>query len=250
VDWTKRTAREPLVLLLTILALAAGAESQSLSPPIAQYRGKANGMLELRNNGDTPLAALLELRGFSVDRQGTVRYGPLAPGVSVQLGASSFIIPPHQVHYVFYKASVPRLPAWFAIINTLAQAAPVTRGIRINIILPHFAYIYQKSKLHKDDVLVRVLPEDAAGRYALEVQNVSKKLGRAKEVRAKGFRDDLAYGSFPLFPGETRRVSLQGRNPSQRARLRIQFEDGFHVDESLPAGPAGKPVGETAAAHS
>lgn len=246
----KRTVREALLGWLTILALAAGAEGQSLSPPIAEYRVKANGMLELRNNGDAPLAAVLELRGFSVDRQGSLRYGPLAPGVSVQLGANSFTIPPHQGHYVFYKASAMRLPAWFAIINTLAQAAPVTRGIRINIILPHFAYIYQKSKLRKDDLMVRVLPGDKSGEYALEVQNVSEKLGRVKQVQAKGFEVNSVYGGFPLFPGETRRVSLQGRNPSQRARLRIQFEDGFHLDESLPGGPAGEPGGETVAAHS
>ena len=118
---------------LGLFWVAAG-RAHTLSPPIAEYRQKADGMLTLGNNGDTSLVALLEVRTFSVDDDGNLLYRPPDPGIRVQWGSDSFLIPPHQVHYMFYKATRERAPCWFAIINNLTAANRVTSGLRINIV--------------------------------------------------------------------------------------------------------------------
>lgn len=231
----KEKGRDALVAWLWILSTSVLAAAQTLSPPIAEYRRKANGVLELRNNGDTPLATILELRGFAVDAQGNMKYVPLDPGITVELGSNSFTIPPHQAHYVFYKASSALLPAWFAIMNTMTQATPASGGMRINIVLPHLVYLYQKPKLKKQDVRVRIFPGNEAGEYGLEFENLSGKMGRVGGVDCRGFEVNQTYGGFPLFPHQTRRLSLKTGAPSDRARFRIRFEDGFRLEESVPA---------------
>jgi hypothetical protein len=215
----------------------AFAHAQTLSPPIAEYRAKANGVLELRNDGDTPLAAILELRGFAVNENLDLRFGPIDPAIQVELGASSFVIPPHQTHYVFYKASAKNLPAWFIINNTLTQAKPVDKGVRINFVLPHLVYVYQKEKLRRVDILVRALPSDEAGEYLLEIENTSPKLGRIKSIQAKGFSHEAEHGGFPLFPRETRRILVKAGEASRQSHFQIQFEDGFRLDEKLQSAP-------------
>jgi hypothetical protein len=215
----------------------ASAHAQTLSPPIAEYREKASGVLELRNDGDTPLAAILELHGFSVNQGLDVHFGPIDPAIQVDLGASSFVIPPHQTHYVFYKASAKNLPAWFIINNTLTQAKPVDQGVRINFILPHLVYVYQKQKLIKDDVKVRVFPAAVPGDYVLEFENTSPKLGRIRSIQAKGFSHEAEHGGFPLFPRETRQILVKAGEASLQSHFQIQFEDGFRLDEKLQTSP-------------
>jgi hypothetical protein len=222
----------------------APAFAQTLSPPIAEYREKVNGFLELRNDGNTPLAAILEVRGFSVDKDLDLRFGPIDPDVQVELGGSSFVIPPHQTHYVFYKVSARSLPAWFIINNTLTQAKPVDQGVRISFVLPHLVYVYQKRKLRKEDVLVRVFPAQKAGDYVVEFENTSEKLGRIQSIHAKDFSREGEHGGFPLFPNETRRVVMTAGETSARSYFRVQFDDGFHVDEK----PQGLPPTTTVAA--
>lgn len=211
----------------------AVAHSQTLSPPIAEYREKANGVLELRNDGDTPLAAVLELRGFSVNKDLDLQVGPIDPDLQVELGASSFVIPPHQTHYVFYKASARSLPAWFIINNTLTQAKPLDQGVRISFVLPHLVYVYQKQKLRREDVRVRAFPAPTGGDYVVEFENTSGKLGRIQSIHAKGFSGEGEHGGFPLFPHEIRQVLVKAGENLAQAYFRIQFDDGFHVDEKI-----------------
>ena len=224
-----------LIQLCCFCLAATGVCAQTLSPPIAEYRGKASGVLELRNDGDSPLAAILELRGFSVDQDLDLQFRRMDPGIQVDLGASSFVIPPHQTHYVFYKASAKILPAWFIINNTLTQAKPVDAGVRINFILPHIVYVYQKQKLTRDDVKARAFPAPTPGEYLVEFENTSPKLGRVKGIQAKGFSREAEHGGFPLFPGETRRILMKAGDASAQSRFQIQFDDGFRLDEKPEA---------------
>jgi P pilus assembly chaperone PapD len=55
-----------LVLCLNLIAGWSVAQT-TLSPPRAEYFGQANGTFELRNDGDRPLAVMLEVRGFTFD---------------------------------------------------------------------------------------------------------------------------------------------------------------------------------------
>jgi hypothetical protein len=204
------------LLLATCVWFAVTGVAQTVSPPVAEYRNKANGMFELRNDGDAPLAAILEVHGFTVDEHGQIMPQALDPALKVELGSNSFVIPPHQAHYVFYKASCSSPQAWFSIQSTLTKAASAPGQMRINFVLPHVVYIYQKQKLKKEDVSVH-----------------SDKLSRVETVTGQGFEKPVEAGGFPIFPQKTRQVVLDGGTPGAGAKVRISFEDGFSVQVPL-----------------
>jgi hypothetical protein len=210
------------------LLLAVSAMGQTVSPPIAEYRGKASGMVELRNDGDEPLAAILEVRGFQVDEQGALLYVPLDPKIKVDLGANSFVIPPHQSHFVFYKASSDQAACWFAILSTLTRATNEAGKMRINFILPHVVYVYQKSKLKRSDLNVSLNPAPD-GSYALEIANLSEKLGRVQSIDVSGFEKDLSLGGIPVFPAKKRFVDVNAGPKKTNPKVNVVFEDGFSI---------------------
>ena len=188
--------------------------AQSVAPPIAEYRGaKADGMFTIENGADYPMAVVLETKSFSVDDHGQVQYRKLDPGIEIKMGASSFVLGAHDSRMIFYKATCPSAPASISIVPTMTKAGAIN-GVRINFILPHMIYLYQKEKLQQSDIKVQL----ADG--VLRIQNLSDKLGRVQGVQAS--KQDL--GGFPLFPGQTRQVPMTGE------RARVTFEDGFKVD--------------------
>jgi hypothetical protein len=158
------------------------------------------------------MAVVLETRSFTVDEHGQVQYRSLDAGIQIQMGASSFVLRPHDRRMIFYKASFPSAPVSFSIIPTMTKAVAVT-GVRINYILPHMIYVYQKEKLQRSDINVKL--EDGV----LHVQNLSRKLGRVIAVQAS--KEEL--GGFPLFPGQTRDLPVGGD------RANVTFEDGFKI---------------------
>ena len=208
------TTQLKLVTAVWIATLLTGvAMAQSIAPPIAEYRGeKIDGMFELQNGNDYPMAVVLETKSFTVDDHGVVIYRPLDPGIRVSMGSSSFVINAHDSRMVFYKAVVASLPAAFSIVPTLSKASAST-GMRINYMLPHMIYAYQKNQLQKADV--RVSTDGAV----LHIENLSQKLGRVKSVAAAGG----PRGGFPLFPGQTRDV------PIEQGKVHVTFGDGFTI---------------------
>jgi hypothetical protein len=200
-------------LILFLLLFCGGCFAQAIAPPIAEFRGnKVDGMIEVQNGADYPMAAVVEVRSFEVDGKGEVHYRPLDKDIQVSLGANSFIVAPHDTHMVFYKALVPTAPRSFSIITTMTKAGPLT-GVRLNFMLPHMIYIYQKEKLSKGDIHV----EFSGG--SVHIQNLSQKLGRVSGVQAS----KQGYGAFPIYPGQTREV------PASGDKVVVSFEDGFKV---------------------
>ena len=122
------TTQIKLITAAWLAVLATGvAMAQSIAPPVAEYRGtKIDGMFELQNSNDYPMAVVLETKSFSIDEHGVVVYRPLDKGISVSLGASSFVINAHDSRMVFYKAIVPSVPASFSIIPTMTKASKTT----------------------------------------------------------------------------------------------------------------------------
>lgn len=229
-----RNSFHRLALLVAVsVVFGVTGVAQTVAPPVAEYRNKANGMFELRNDGDTPLAAILELHSFAVDEAGTLTYQALDPKLKVELGSNSFVIPPHQSHFVFYKASTTGDQAWFTILSTMTKAASAPGQMRINFILPHVVYIYQKQKLKKEDVSVRFVHGSSPGQYTLEIENHSGKLSRVESVIGQGFEKSIEAGGFPIFPEKKRHVVLDGGNPSADAKVKVSFEDGFSVQVPL-----------------
>ncbi len=217
---------------LLFLAAIPGV-GQSVAPPIAEYRGKADGMYELKNDGDAAMAVILEVHGFTVDENGNLGYASLDPQVKVELKESSFVIPPHESHYVFYKAQGERANGWFTILSSMTRAVPVRNQMRINFVLPHVVYLYQKKRLKKEDVAVRVLKGDKEGEYLVEVENHTDKLGRVEGISTQGFEEKAENGGFPVFPNYTRRLILQLGEPSGKSSVTVSFEDGFSITTSL-----------------
>jgi hypothetical protein len=186
-------------------------------------------MFELRNDGDTPLAAILEVQGFEVDQDGNLKYKAVDTDLNVVMGSNSFIIPPHQTHMVFYKALSKKPQAWFTILSTLTKAATNRQQMRINFVLPHVVYLYQKQKLKKEDVAVSVTPGSKPGEFQLEFQNRTDKLSRVESVNWRGFEKNGESGGFPVFPKAKRFVRFQAGSPSSDANVKVSFEDGFSV---------------------
>lgn len=210
--------------------LSAVGVGQTITPPIAEYRGKAQGMFELRNDGDVPLAGIVELQGFTVDQEGNLTYQPISDSIKVEMGTNSFVIPAHQSHMVFYKVSTAKPYAWFTVLSTLTKAASDRTQMRINFVLPHIVYLYQKQKLKKEDVSVTVSRGAKEGEYSVQVQNQSDKLGRVENVSWKGFENSNESGGFPVFPQATRRVTLETGAVKKNATVKVNFQDGFSVE--------------------
>jgi hypothetical protein len=199
---------------ICFILLSVGLMAQSIAPPIAEYRGnKAEGMFEVRNNTDDSMAVVLATQSFIVNEHGIVQYRPLDKGIQIKMGASSFVLRPHDNRIIFYKASFPISPASFSIIATVTKAKQ-TEGVRINYILPHMIYVYQKETLGKSDIKLDVIDN------VLHIHNLSHKFGRVSTVQ---FNKEES-GSFPLYPGQTRDVPVTGNKVS------VRFEDGFKVE--------------------
>jgi hypothetical protein len=196
------------------LLMIGGAVAQSIAPPVAEFRGnKVDGMVEVANNADFPMAIMLETRSFEVDADGGVRYRPLDSDIQLKMGSSSFILRPHDTRFIFYKAIIPTAPASFSIVVSMTQATTV-KGVRLNYILPHMIYVYQKDKLEKTDIVAQL--RDGI----LHLENVSQKLGRVAGVN--GGKQEV--GAFPLYPRQARDIHVDA------PKVTVRFEDGFKID--------------------
>lgn len=225
---TTRTRFAIIGAILLVFVSAISSMGQTVSPPIAEYRGKASGMVELRNDGDSPLAAILEVKGFTVDERGVLLYTPLDPKIVVEFGASSFVIPPHQSHYVFYKTRSELPSYWFAFLSTLTRANSDRHQMKVNFILPHVVYVYQKPKLKRADVNVALL-QGEDGSLRLQITNQSPKLARVQSVETHGFENNVVLGGVPIFPEKQRFVQFNAGQHNSKARVEVVFEDGFTV---------------------
>jgi hypothetical protein len=216
-----------LFSILMLGSVLAGA--QTIVPPIAEYRGKIQGAFELRNDSDSPMAVILEAHSFAVTPEGSMTYQPISSDLQLEMGNTSFVIAPGDTHQVFYKAKSAQKSAWFIITSTMTRAVPIRGQMRINLVLPHVVYLYQKDRLKAKDVSVKL--DAAEGTVqTLEVVNNSEKLSRLALVECKGFEKDTQTGGVPIFPGAKRFLRIDCGAPRNDARLRVEFQDGFSLD--------------------
>ncbi len=223
-------------MAMIAVIMAVSAFSQTIMPPIAEYHKRADGVVELRNDSDDPMAVIVEVKGFQVDENGGMRYVPLDPSVKVEFGSNSFIIPPHQSHMVFYKSDSKKTPYWFAILNTFTKAAPVKGTFRVNMILPHIVYVYQKQSLKKKDIELALTPGQKPDTYRLQIKNLTDKAGRVQGVDCKDFEKKYEGGGLPVFPNQSRYLTLDtGRPNGAKAHCTVTFEQGFSLNVSPSA---------------
>lgn len=223
-----------LILALLLLALPARMQAQSVSPPIAQYKGqKARGSFVLSNQTLYPLTVVLQPRGFVVNEDGDLADTPLDTArVRLKLSATSFRLQPRQSYTVFYEATADTVPYWFNIWSGIT-GAKTDGGINLRIELPHVVYLNQKERLRQEDVAIRSVRYVAGEHVAIvELENTSMRLGRAEVITlgAEKAKNQEAAG-FPLFPGSVRRVRVPWPDSIPPARVEVKF-DGFRLSST------------------
>lgn len=207
------SARSKLACLALLFGGVMGF-GQTITPPIAEFRGfKAEDSFRIDNKTSQPMLVVLEVKGFTVNDAGKVIYSRLPSTMRVDIGASSFVIPPNDSHTVYYKAIATESPASFSILPTMTPMIQ-SKGVRMNFCIPHMVYLYQKAKLAKSDISVAIRERKVV------IENTSKKLGRVESIHAGP--DELE--GFPIYPGQTRELAIK----SDKAT--VHFEDGFKLE--------------------
>ena len=210
---------------LACLAAPRALVAQTVSPPIAEYQGRARSSFQLINSTIFPLSVVLDVHGFSVTEQGEVQEAPLDTAkVRVKLSAMSFRIPPRQTYTVFYEATADSVPAWFNIVSAMT-GAKTENGLNVRILLPHVVYLNQKAPLRKEQVVVRAVEVDtAAGKLRLQLQNLGPNLGRVQQVTAGAGKTTSPPGAgFPLFPYMLRWTEVDWPDRVAPERVTVRF---------------------------
>lgn len=103
--------------------------AQGITPPFVESRGgnKVDGMFEIQNSADYPMATMIEVKSFVVDDEG-LKFRPLDPGIQVKLGSNSFVLKAHDSRMVFYKVTFPAAPVSFSILTTMTKAGSRNAG--------------------------------------------------------------------------------------------------------------------------
>lgn len=222
-----------LALLATTLPPLA-AHAQSVSPPIAQYKGnKARGSFVLSNQTLYPLTVVLQPRGFEVNADGDLADLELdTTRIQLKLSSTSFRLQPRQSYTVFYEVAADSVPTWFNIWSGVT-GAKTEGGINLRIELPHVVYLNQKERLREEDIAIRSVRYDPAGHIAVvEMENLSPRLGRAETVTLSVERGPKAEAAgFPMFPGSIRRVRVPWADSIPPGRAEVRF-DGFRLTTS------------------
>jgi hypothetical protein len=222
--------------------------AQSVSPPIAEYQGKARSSFRLSNPSIFPLTVVLEPRGFTVTVDGEVLDVPLDTSrIRIKLSEMSFRIPPRGARTVFYEASSDSLPTWFNILSALS-GAKTESGLNVRILLPHVVYLNQKQALRKTDVAIRAFEFDSARKTArVLLENLSPNLGRVYQTTVGDGHTVSQPGSgFPLLPRKQRwaEVAWDASTPPNRIMLRFSR---FSLDTVLTPAAARRVSNPTAA---
>ena len=199
--------------------------AQTVSPVIEQYKGKAEGKIALTNNTLTPAAVVLEVRSFSVSPDGNGVYRPLDPEIHVDLSSMSFRIDPGQTYYVFYKAKVDKLPAWFTIYSTFS-AVKRTSAPYVRILLPHTVYIYSKKPHEKEDTVdvKQAVYFSKTNRIVCDIANNSPDLERVGEMLISSGSNTITSPGFPLLPGSKRHLEVDWKETDPPRMVILHME--------------------------
>jgi len=239
--------RRVLQAALVVAGFASCVSAQTMRPLLVEHRSKANGRFELVNPTTYPMDVVIEARSFEVDDQGELKELPLDPAIHLELSAMSLRIPPQQSRYVFYKATVDRLPAWFLIYaNMRGPTRPDLKGLNLQIELPYIAYILPNEKLGRDAVHVRVARERGReGVVVLDIQNTSATFGRILSLDVKGGGRSAAGPSVPLFPNRHRFVEIpwtDSKLPQQVLLRTRDFKIELPLTDSMFASDSAEPA--------
>ena len=221
--------------------LAVAVAAQEVAPPVIEYRGRAIGSFEVRNNGLFPMSVVIEPFGFVQDSLGTITYVPFDTSrVRLRLSAMSVRLPARGALSVSYEvAAKDTVPAWFVITSTFHGMR--RQGVNYNFQLPHVVYLHQKAPVRKEEIQLAGFVFDERAREArFKVRNVSGGLTRCADgtlSSAAGSRAPIA--AFPLFPRFERWVAVGWTHADAPTRIRLSCTGGeLSFDRSTATGGA------------
>jgi len=217
-------ALEWLAAAAALTAMSPAARAQVVSPVIVEYREKAQGSFQIRNEQLVPLDVIIEPRSFSVDLEGHPTFWTLDPQIHLRLSKMSLRLAPQQTYTVFYEATAEQLPAWFTIYSTITGPTPMT-GLKVALHLPHTVYLLSRRPLGREGVnLVRANTDASGRRVEVEIENRSPELARVQEVEVRSTSATRTYPGFPFFPSARRllRLDWDGRGEPQRVVLKFE----------------------------
>jgi len=208
--------------------------SQTVSPVIVEYNGKADGRFSVINDADIPLTVTVEPHSFSVDATGKATFRKLDPGLHVELSSTSFRLAPKQTYYVFYKATTETYPNWFCIYSTIS--GPVTpTGLKLAIELPHTVYLLGHKSLEESNVSwnkAELTVQGGKRRITAQVENHGTEYGRVQEVEVISSAGKQTFSGFPLFPGQRRDIEFDWDQPGTPKEIVLKFPH-FKMESSL-----------------
>jgi hypothetical protein len=233
----QRVGRRHIVAALRVASAFAlfqgmAVPAQTIQPVVVEYKVKAAGRFQIKNNGLAPMAVVLEPRSFSVSLDGRATYRPLDPTIHVDLSTMSFQIAPQQSFYVFYKAHADTLPAWFTVYAVLS---PVQKeeGIKLRIMLPHTVYLYQPKPISKTAIHIQQAAFlTRADSVVCDLENTGSSLVRVQEVRAVAQKNSVQANGFPLLPHSQRHLEIPWKQKNPPSYLILRFPH-FVVKEPL-----------------
>lgn len=220
-----------------LLFLPHRTPSQTVSPVIVEYNGKADGRFSVINDSDIPLTVTVEPHSFSVDSTGKATFRKLDPGLHVELSSTSFRLAPKQTYYVFYKATTETYPNWFCIYSSFTGAT-TKEGIKLSLDLPHTVYLLDKKTLEQSQISWNRAELTAVGDKRVinaEVENHGTAYGRVQEVEiVSASGKHSAFGGFPLFPGQHREIQVDWDEPGTPQQIVLKFAH-FKMESDLKA---------------
>jgi hypothetical protein len=220
-----------------LLFIAHRIPAQTISPPIVEYNGKAEGKFSVYNDADIPMTVVVEPHSFSVDSTGRATFRKLDPGIHVEISSTSFRIAPKQTYYVFYKASTETFPNWFCIYATFTGAT-TKEGIKLALELPHTVYLLDKKTLEQSQISWNKAELSMVGDkrvISAEVENHGTEYGRVEDVEiVSSSGKHSSFGGFPLFPGQHRQIQVEWDEAGTPQQIVLKFAH-FKMESELKA---------------
>ena len=227
-----RLGQPATVSLLCILWYAAGAGAQTVSPVVVEYEGRAEGRIELVNGTIHPMNVVLEPRSFGMSEDGRIELRPLDAGITLELSAMSFRIPPGQSRFVFYKASATVLPSWFTV-YAYFRGPRHESGLDVQVELPHTVLLYDGAASRAVEAeLVDVRWDEGSRTVVAAVMNPGGRLSRVRSVELRNGDVRRTAAGFPLLPGHTRIVTTPWNGPGM-PDIVVMRGDGFEMERRL-----------------
>lgn len=176
-----------ILLIVFALGVASVAQSQTLSPAIADYRASGdhvNAELTVTNNGIHDMATTLEAHYFERAAKGDIHILPMPSWMHLKFDQSSAVIGPLGSHTFGYTVTCDGHTNCWWMIEANMSTGQIINGLAVMLHLPDLGYMVQKDPLRAADLSTHL----TGGK--LTVTNSSNKFGRVTLRAKEGKKSD------------------------------------------------------------